>query len=507
LEWDQYRATWGRKDIATADNSKGDKIVEGIRKQFAIELLSNDEVDTIHEATLTLLERTGMRFDSEDAVRRLLAEGAILKPGSKGMVQFPRGMVEEAIGRIQRHHEFRARDPGNDIVWDGEHMFAGSGGGNPDIVDLNTGTTRPSTIEDVAQMTRLLDALGTCHMVSCQVMATDVDPRHMIVKTTEAMIKNSSKCMTGYALNSETVDTLVRMWSCVAGGAEELRKRKMFAIYGSPSSPLTYDSSVCEVMIRAAEHGMPFDLVPCPMCGGTAPVTLVGGIVQQNAELLAGLMLMQTVDDGLPMLYSGRLSMMDPRSGRNLWGVPEMTLVSVASVQLAHRYKMMADIEGSTTDAPEWGVQVGIERMMTAVMAVISGADSLAGIGAAWETSASMEMAVVDDEILASAFRLLEGIVVDEGRLATAVIDSVGPMGNFLTQRHTMEYFRKGEVRVSPLLDKRTSERVKAEGFIPLRERANETARRILKEHAPTPLERDIEREITSIVKESCRTL
>jgi trimethylamine--corrinoid protein Co-methyltransferase len=481
--------------------------VEGIRKHFKIELLSNDDIDAIHEATLALLERTGLRFDSEEAVRRLLTEGAVLKPGLKGVVQFPRGMVEEAIGRIQHRHEFRARDPDNDIVWDGEHIFAGSGGGNPDIVDLETGKTRPSTLEDVAQMTRLLDALDTCHMVSCQVMATDVDRRYMIVKTTEAMIKNSSKCMTGYALDKETVDTLVRMWSCVAGGTEELRKRKMFAIYGSPSSPLTYDSSVCEVMIRAAEHGMPFDLVPCPMCGGTAPVTLAGGLVQQNAELLAGLMLMQTVNDGLPMLYSGRLSMMDPRSGRNLWGVPEMTLVSVASVQLAHRYNMMADVEGSTTDAPEWGVQVGIERMMTAVMAVISGADSLAGMGAAWETSASLEMAVIDDEILASVFRLAEGIGVDEDRLATEIIDSVGPMGNFLSQRHTMEYLRKGEMRISPLLDKRTSERVRTEGFVPLRSRAREAAKRILEEHTPTPLDRDVERELTAIVNESCRTL
>ena len=229
--------------------------------------------------------------------------------------------------------------------------------------------------------------------------------------------------------------------------------------------------------------------------------------MQQNAEFLAGLMLIQSIDDGLPMLYSGRLSLMDPRSGRNLWGVPEMALVSSATVQLAHRYNLVADVEGTTTDAPEWGVQAGLERMMTAVMAATTGSDSLSGIGGAWETSACMEMAVIDDEILACVFRLVEGINVDAESLATDVIDAVGPMGNFLSQRHTMDYLRRGEMRISPLLDKRTYERVRNEGFRSLRTRAKDAVRQILSDHEPTPLDADVERELTAIVRESCRSL
>ncbi len=475
--------------------------MKGVKRRYKLEVLLNDEVEAIHDSTLALLERTGVRFDSDDAVRRLLRRGATLKAGSNRIVQFPRGMVEDAIAKIPGRHEFHARDPDNDIVWDGEHVFAGSGGGNPDILDLVTGTTRPSTLEDVERMTRLLDALDNCHMVSCQVMATDVPSEMMIVKTTEAMIRNTGKCVTGYALDKRTTDTLAEMWACIAGGPEELRKRKHFAIYVSPSSPLTYDASVCDVMVRSAEHGIPVDIVPCPMCGGTSPVTLAGGLVQQNAELLAGLMLLQTEDERLPTLYSGRLSLMDPRTGRNIWAVPEMSLVSAASVQMAHRYNMAADIEGACTDAPVWDVQVGVERMMAAMFAVMSGADSISGMGGAWDTSASLEMAVIDDEILANAFRCVGGITVDAQRMALDVIDAVGPMGGFLSQRHTMRYLKEGELRLSPLFDKRTAERAGKEGIKPLSERASDVAKRIIDEHVPPPLEPDIDRELSVIVK------
>src|SRR3990172_1631553 len=175
------------------------------------------------------------------------------------------------------------------------------------------------------------------------------------------------------------------MWACRAGGLEELRKRPLFTVYGSPSSPLTYDSRVSEVMLRAVESGIPVDIIPCPISGGTAPVTLAAGLAQQNAELLAGVMLLQTVTTHLPIQYSGRLSLLDLRSGKNVWGLPEMGLASAATVQIAHRYHMTADVYGVTMDGNMWDVQAGLERMMCALLPALAGADNLSGMGGAWE--------------------------------------------------------------------------------------------------------------------------
>jgi trimethylamine--corrinoid protein Co-methyltransferase len=481
--------------------------MQGVKNPGRLKLLTDDQVDAIHEASLRILERTGVRFDSERAAERLLSAGAARHPERKRVLTFPRSMVEDAIKKIPPYGTYFARDPKNDMVFDGEHTYAHCLGGNPSMLDLETGEPRMSTLKDVESSTRVLDALENCHSLGNFVVATDVPPELLVVKTTEALMKNTSKCCSGYALKTEEVDILAKMWACVTGGPEELRKRPLFTLYGSPSSPLTYDEHVCDVMVRGAEYGVPVDLVPCPISGGTAPMSLAGGLAQQNAELLAGAMLVQTVSTELPMQYSGRLSMLDQRSGNNIWGVPEMGIVSAATVQIAHRYRMIADVYGVTSDSHGWDVQIGIERAMTAIVPALAGADNLSGIGGAWDNAGSYEMMVIDNEIFNDIFRSLRGVEVDEDRLALDVIDKVGHMGNFLAQMHTMKYLRQGELRLSPLYDKRTGERVRKEGPRSLRESARDVVRKILREHEPAPLDRDVQSELDVVVKEATRSL
>ncbi|HEX9907291.1 MAG TPA: trimethylamine methyltransferase family protein [Thermoplasmata archaeon] len=482
-------------------------MLQGVKNKGRLKVLSNDEVDKIHDASLTVLERTGIRFDSEEAIERLCKNGATMHPSKKGVVLFPRDLVEVSIKRIPRYGKSYARDPKNDVTFDGETTYAHTEGGNPNMMDLETGQVRMATYKDVAETARVIDALENCHTTGNFVVATDVPPEMLVIKTTEALMKNTSKCLSNYALSKDQVDFLAKMWACVAGDIEALRKRPLFSVYGSPTSPLTYDTRVCDVMIRGAEYGMPVDVVPCPINGGTAPVTLAGGLVQQNAELLAGVMLIQTVNDRIPIQYSGRLSTMDLRTGRNLWGVPEMAIVSAATVQIAHKYNMIADVYGVTTDVDAWDIQTGIERMQAALVPAMAGADNLSGIGGIWENACSFEMLVIDNEIYADVFRALRGIDVDPEHLAVDIIDKVGPMGNYLAQPHTMKHMRAGELRVSPLWDKRTMEKVKRDGFMHLQDAAKEMAKKILKEHQVTPLDKDVERDLDMVVKEAERKL
>lgn len=481
--------------------------MQGIRNRAPLKVLTDDQVDTIHEASLALLAKTGARFDSEDAQRRLVELGAERHPNRRNVLTFPRGIVEDAIRRIPRYATYSARDPKNDVTFDGEHTFCHALGGNPAMLDLETDAIRSSTLRDVEEATRMQDALEHCHTTGPLVVATDVPAPVHVIKTMQAMMENTTKCLSGYALRTAEVEILLKMGACVAGGDEAFRKRPIFTLYGSPSSPLTYDAHVCEVMLLAASRGVPVDVVPCPIAGGTAPLSLAGGLVQQNAEMLAGVILLQTVDPALPSQYSGRLSFLDLRSGKNLWGLPELGLVSAATVQIAHRYHMTADVYGVTTDANGWDLQMGLERMVAALPPALAGADNLSGIGGAWENCGSLAMMVLDDEVYADVFRLIRGIDVDEDRLALDLVDKVGPMGNFLAQRHTMKYLRGGEMRNSPLWDKRTMEKAKTEGLRPIQEVARERARQILKEYVPTPLDRDVREELARIVDAGGREL
>ncbi len=472
-----------------------------------LKVLTDDQVDMIHEASLRILERTGIRYDSEDARKRLLNAGAAAHPTRKGVITFPRSMVEDAIGKITHRNIFPARDRIWDIEYDGEHMFPCAGGGDPHIVDLETGRPRHSTYEDVEMAAKLGDALENNHMASSLVMANDVPPELLVLKTMEAAMKNSGKAAGGYAPNEETVDSLVKMWACVSGGVEELRKRPLFSLGGSPSSPLTFADDNCEVLLRSVEQGIPFTIIPCPICGETGPVTLSGALAQQNAEQFGGIMLMQTVTTSLPTVYSGRVCIMDPRSGRDLWGVPEEGLVSAALVQMAHRYGMVSDANGMSSDITRWDMQMGFEQMMTVLMPALAGPDSISGLGGGWEGASSLEMMVINNEMFNDVARILRGIRVDEGGLAMNLIDKVGHMGNFLAEPHTMDNIRKGELRVSPLWDKRSSDRAAKEGFKPIQDTAKDHVRRILREHVVTPLEKDVETELDRVVKEESKKL
>jgi trimethylamine--corrinoid protein Co-methyltransferase len=482
-------------------------MMQGVKRKQVFKLLTDDQVEKIHEASLRILEHTGLRIDSEDAAKRLVRNGAAKHPTKKDVVTFPRSMVEETIKHIPRYGTYYARDPENDMKFDGETTYAHCEGGNPNFVDLETGETRMATHRDVCETVRVMDALENCHSISDCVDATDVPPQILVVKSLEAMMKNTSKVVAGYALNTDQVDALIKMGACVSGGLEELRKRPPFTLYNGPCSPLTYDAHVCDVMLKAAEYGMPVDLVPCPMCGGTAPVTIAGGLAQQNAEMLGGLMLIQTVTTKLSCMYSGRLSVIDMRSGQNLWGVSEMALASAATAQIAHKYHMIADVYGVATDAQAWDVQVGLERMQLALVPALAGADNLSGMGSTWGAASSFEMLVIDNEIYADVFRIMRGFDIDDEHLAVDVIDNVGHMNNFLAQPHTMKHFRAGEQRVSPLYDKRSGERVKNEGFRALQTVAKDHVRRILKEHRVTPLDKNVEAEFDKVVKEESKKL
>jgi trimethylamine--corrinoid protein Co-methyltransferase len=481
--------------------------MKGIPCRQMVKVLTDEQVESIHEASLKILEATGLRFDSGDARQRLLEAGAISHPVRKDVITFPPSVVEAAIRRVPREVTYFARDPAMDIKYDGEHTFPYAVGGNPEMIDINTGAMRLSTYADVEDAARLGDALENCSHASHLVIANDVPPEMIELRTLEAVMRNSAKVVSHHATSGETVDYMVKMWSCVSGGEEEFRKKPLFSLGSSPVCPLTYPKHVCDVLIRSAELGVPFSVIPCPISGGTGPVTLAGSLALQNAETLAGLVLIQTVAPSLPSVYCGRVCFMDLRTGRDLWGVPEEGLVSAAMVQLAKRYKMVADACGTTSDATRWGIQMGSERMMAALVPMMAGAESISGIGDGWEGASSLEMMVIDNEIFDGISRTMRGFSADYGRSELDLGVELGHVGTLPARLQTADRLQKGEGRLSLLWDRRRSREASGEGLRPLLEAARDRAKKMLREHSPMPLDRDVEKDIGRILKDAQKAL
>jgi trimethylamine--corrinoid protein Co-methyltransferase len=241
----------------------------------------------------------------------------------------------------------------------------------------------------------------------------------------------------------------------------------------------------------------------------TAPLSLAGALAQQNAEVLAAIVLAQTVNPGLPVIYCGRLSVMEPRSGVSVWGGVELGLVSAATVQIAHRCGLPANVYGFSTNAHDLDLQSGYERALNAVIPALAGADELSGIG---ETSAGVMGAytqmVIDDEIAAGIRRALRAFSVDADSLAVDVIAEVmAGSHNFVTERHTVDYLRAGEVLVPELAERREFEAWNASGQEGLVERARAKKDRILAEHEVEPLSSVQEAELERILQAAASQL
>jgi len=270
----------------------------------------------------------------------------------------------------------------------------------------------------------------------------------------------------------------------------------------SPVSPLTFPDHEVEAMLEIARQGIPFAPLPCPTAGATAPFSIAGAIAQQAAEVLVALVLAQLVQPGLPVIFCGRLAMMDPRTGGSVWGGIEMGLASAGTVQLGHRYRLPVNVYGFSTNSHVLDIQNGFERALNAVIPALAGADELSGIGemeaGAMSTYAQM---VADNEFASSIHRVRRGYVADEDTLAVEVIARImdGPH-NFLGQKHTMKHLKSGEMFVTRLAERGSWESWDTGGRRGLAERAQAESERILGEHQVEPLTETQSKELDAIM-------
>ena len=264
-----------------------------------------------------------------------------------------------------------------------------------------------------------------------------------------------------------------------------------------------------KLALAIAQAGVPFGPLPCPTGGTTAPLSIAGAVAQQNAEVLASIVLAQAAHPGLPVIYCGRLAMMEPRTGISVWGGVELGLASAGTVQIAHRYGLPVNVYGFSTNSHVLDIQSGFERSLNAIIPALAGADELSGVG---EMEAgvmgSYAQMVCDSEIAASVRRLRRGFEVDDDSVAVEIIASaMDGTRNFLAQRHTSRYLRSGELLMTHLAERRSWETWEREGREGMAERAQAMAEKILAEHQVEPLSPAQEGELDAVMAEARRIL
>ena len=469
--------------------------------------ISKEQVESIHAATLEVLERVGMSSDSKRIMEIFKEAGAEVDFKSK-LIRIPQGLVEEAIKKAPKEIILCGRNPRHDILLEGSRIYFGLGGTpTPYILDVETSKFRRPTKQDFADATRLGDALPNLSYIMSIAGAFDVPYEVEYLHEFEAMFNNTEKPIVYSAPGAETSRVVLEMASAVVGGLEELSRKPILSLYSETASPLSF-AMENENMIEFARASVPITLGPMPLAGATAPVTVCGAAVIGNSESLGALTLIQVVNPGAPTIFSGWGGVMDPRTGRCAYGAPEFTMVTAGiNAQMAHYYELPSFGFGGCSDSKLPDAQAGAEVMMNALMSGLSGVNLIHDCGyLAGGSVGSMEMAVICDEVVGMVSRIVRGVTVDDESLAVDVIKNVGPGGHFLSQKHTLKFVER-EIYIPKIFDRRPEEVWKRAGEKDIREVAREKVKEILKEHYPGPLPKDIKQRLMEIVRKAEREL
>jgi trimethylamine--corrinoid protein Co-methyltransferase len=465
---------------------------------MAFSFLSAHEIEGFHQDTLRILAETGIMLHEAQTRELLVSAGARVNGNH---VLIPPELVESCIASTGKTITIRGRGGAIKHLGDGTLYFHNLGGA-PQILNPITGTRLFATLEDVRNSTRLLDALENCHTITPFFTPTDVPGGIMSLAMYRYALPCTLKPVQGPGIQfSKEVQYAVEMSSVIGNPVEVL------TLSLSPVSPLAIPDHEALAIMEIAKHGITFAPLPCPTAGTTAPFSISGAVIQQNAEVLAALVLAQLVHPGLPVIYCGRLAMMEPRTGLSVWGGVELGLASAATVQLGHHYGLPVNVYGFSTNAHSLDIQDGFERALNAVLPALAGADELSGIG---EMEAgvmgSYAQMVVDNEFANSIFRVRNGIKPDPDA-CEVIAAAMGSTRNYLSQKHTMRWLRSGEINLTKLAERGSWESWVDTGRAGMLERAQAEAERILREHIVPPLDFVQERELDRLLNAAEREL
>jgi trimethylamine---corrinoid protein Co-methyltransferase len=456
-------------------------------------ILSPQEVEALHHATLRILSETGFVMTHAGARRILTDAGATLKDER---VLLPPVLVEKCIASAGKRVSLKGRGGAVKTLGGGSLYFHNLGGAR-DVYDSPSGLKRYAAVQDVRDATRLLDALENCNTITPFFTPRDVPGELMSLAMYRHALPYTLKPLQGPGVQyAAEVKYAVRMAEVIGTPAEVL------TLSLSPVSPLALPDHEAEAIIAIAKAGITFAPLPCPTAGTTAPFSIAGAVAQQNAENLFALVLAQVINPGLPIAYCGRLAMMEPRTGISVWGGLELGLASAGTVQIGHHYGFTVNVYGFSTNAHTLDVQNGFERGLNALIPALAGADELSGIGEMEAgVSGSFAQMVADNEFASSLLRARKGFETNDDTLAVDIIATVmNGSHNFLGQKHTMKYLRSGEVLLTRLAERGTWENWESEGRKGFLERAHAEAEKILREHLVPPLEAAQEKELDAIM-------
>jgi trimethylamine--corrinoid protein Co-methyltransferase len=466
-----------------------------------VELIDEEQLEAIHQASLEILSEIGMDFAHEGARRMLAEAGARVDPDSE-RVRFDAEFIDHWVSQAPSEFTMHARNPERNMQMGGNALAFGAVSSAPNSSD-EPGGRRAGNQEDFRRFVRLGHVINTMHFwPGYPVEPVDIHASVRHLETTYDMLNLSDRFVFAYSLGAErNRDGLEMVRIARQIDDETLDREPSIMTIINANSPLVYDTPMLQGIIEYSSRNQVVVITPFTLAGAMAPVTIAGAMAQHNAEALAGIAFTQVVRPGSPVVYGGFTSNVDMQSGAPAFGTPEYMQTAMITGQLTRRYGVPYRSSNACA-ANALDAQAAYESVFSLWGAVMGGAHMLVhGLG--WMEGglrASFEKMVLDADLCGMVQTFLDPIDVGTDALALDAIRDVGPRGHFFGTQHTLDRFRTAFFR--PMIsDWRNYETWDEAGRPEALQRMVELVDQLLATYEEPPMDEAVRAELTDFVE------
>jgi trimethylamine---corrinoid protein Co-methyltransferase len=461
-----------------------------------IQYLSDSEKEFIHEKTLQVLAEVGVAYNTPRAIDLVEAAGAEVDRETL-TARLTWDVIEPALKTVPRQVLLAGRVPDADVVLGGERWVCTSDGMTTNVIDDLSGELRNGTVDDLARITRLTDALPEIDTLWPSPQTGDVDAHNMPLVMQATMIRNGAKHVQDEVRSPEMVDPILEMYEAAAGA--KLTERPYFSVTNCTIAPLQHDREMTEAGLIMCRRGVPIFVLPMPQIGTTGPGTVLATCIMDLAELLSGIVLYQLANPGCATISGVGAGVADMRTGGYIAAGPEIGLINMICVEMARFYGLPVQCTGMSADAKAANFQAGSEGGMTALCAALLDSDSLIAAGGLDGIQvSSLAKVVLDNDQIGALRRYRSQNLIDEDHALIDDIKAIGIGGHFLNCKSTRRNARS-EVWRPAVFQRGTFEDFAGR---PLIGQAVERARELIATHEPPPLPRGADQRIQDVLDE-----
>jgi trimethylamine--corrinoid protein Co-methyltransferase len=470
-----------------------------------LRLLEDELIDRIIAEAREVVCKLGLEIHNKN-ILSLLAEHGAEVDERRSNARFTEDLINQALRTVPR--SFKLYDAlGNETHdFQGDNVYFTPGSTALNILDSQSRELRRPSTPDYVRYVKLTSRLPHIASQSTAMIPADVPEKISDSYRLYLSLLYGEKPVVTGAFTIESFEVMKDMQVAVRGSEQALRSKPLTIFSVCPTAPLKWSDVTSQNLVDCARWSIPVELISMPLCGLVAPVTLVGSLVQQTAENLSGVVISQLANPGAPLLYGGSPAIFDMRTGTTPMGAIETMMIDCGNSEIGKRLGMPTQSYISLSDAKQLDAQAGLETGMGALLAALSGVNSISGPGMLdFESCLSLEKLVVDNEICGMTYRLLAGLEPREDFPALPLFQELLCEKSLLISDHTRRHLREEITFPGPVIDRANLSGWIEGGRLTLRERAAREVSRLIGQSTPSRLARETKLELTRLMQREAR--